>query len=89
MNILYGIQIFLNVHFFYNNEYKTDIIYVFQLKSTRINGMVTSIQKINNEELLMAGTIKCELYLISLKDLSFALLITCHTSAIYDLTFPQ
>ncbi|XP_075232262.1 cilia- and flagella-associated protein 52 [Lycorma delicatula] len=60
-----------------------------KLKSTRINGMVTSIQKINNEELLMAGTIKCELYLISLKDLSFALLITCHTSAIYDLTFPH
>nr|XP_023016817.1 cilia- and flagella-associated protein 52 [Leptinotarsa decemlineata] len=57
------------------------------LKSTSVNGAVTSLQLLNQTTLL-AATDNSEIYMIRLDDFNAQLMVTCHTSSIYDVTFP-
>lgn len=58
------------------------------LKTTNVNGEVTSLRLID-EKTLLAATVNSEIYLIKMDDFKAALVVTCHTSAIYDLAFPH
>ncbi|RZF37372.1 hypothetical protein LSTR_LSTR009723 [Laodelphax striatellus] len=57
-------------------------------KVVNIDGMVSSIQRLDQNNLIV-GTMKCELFLINIQTSKKQLLLTCHTSAVYDLVFPR
>ncbi|XP_058832264.1 cilia- and flagella-associated protein 52-like [Topomyia yanbarensis] len=59
------------------------------LQSTKVGGVITSLQIVNNCTLLI-GTNGCEIYSLELNNLcsSLRLLKTCHTNAVYDIAFP-
>lgn len=56
------------------------------LKSTYVDSFVTSIQMMKN--ILLVGTMNCELFTIKIDDFSVVRMFTCHTSVIHDLAFP-
>lgn len=56
------------------------------LKSANVDSTVTSIQLMNN--VLLVGTVNCELFTIRMDDFDVICMFTCHTSVIYDLAFP-
>ncbi|XP_050310647.1 cilia- and flagella-associated protein 52 [Anthonomus grandis grandis] len=58
------------------------------LKSTNVNSPVTSIQ-LMGEDTILVGTAASEIYQVGLSDFSAKLIVTCHTAAIYDITFPH
>lgn len=57
------------------------------VKSVSVTSTVTSAQKIGDQ--ILVGTIQCELYMIDLKTFTVKLMVTCHTSTIYDVAFPS
>ncbi|XP_053672450.1 cilia- and flagella-associated protein 52 [Anopheles nili] len=59
------------------------------LQSTKIDGVVTSLQIFDRKTLLI-GTNGCEIYSLELNSFtsSLRLLKTCHTNAVYDIAFP-
>uniref|UniRef100_A0A1S4GQN3 Cilia- and flagella-associated protein 52 n=1 Tax=Anopheles gambiae TaxID=7165 RepID=A0A1S4GQN3_ANOGA len=59
------------------------------LQSTKIDGVITSLQ-IRNGKTLLIGTNGCEIYSLELANFSSSLrlLKTCHTNAVYDIAFP-
>ncbi|XP_050433048.1 cilia- and flagella-associated protein 52 isoform X2 [Adelges cooleyi] len=57
------------------------------LKSTNVDSTVTSIQLMKN--LILVGTIGCELFTVRTDDFQVTCLFTCHTSVVYDLAFPH
>ncbi|KAI4470193.1 wd-40 repeat protein [Holotrichia oblita] len=57
------------------------------LKTANVKGGVTSLVFYDNDEIFV-GTTNCELFSIDLKTFQTKLLITCHTSTIYDVAFP-
>ncbi|XP_044270982.1 cilia- and flagella-associated protein 52 [Tribolium madens] len=58
------------------------------LKSTNVFSAVTSLQLLKNDTVILAGTINCEIYQIDMATFNTELLVTCHTSTIYDIAFP-
>ncbi|GLV43741.1 uncharacterized protein CBL_06935 [Carabus blaptoides fortunei] len=58
------------------------------LKSTNVRTMVTSLSRMNKLTVL-AGTVASEIFSIDVKTFEKKLLLTCHTSTIYDLAFPH
>lgn len=60
-----------------------------QLQSTKVGGVITSLQIVNQYTLLI-GTDGCEIYSLELQNFktSLRLLKTCHTNAVYDIAFP-
>ncbi|KAF7267221.1 hypothetical protein GWI33_019550 [Rhynchophorus ferrugineus] len=58
------------------------------LKSTNVNSAVTSIQVIDEDSVLV-GTAASEIYQVNLVNFNAELIVTCHTSAIYDIAFPH
>ncbi|XP_019770665.2 cilia- and flagella-associated protein 52 [Dendroctonus ponderosae] len=59
------------------------------LKSTNVNSAVTSIQLMKNDAIILVGTAASEIYEVNLTDFHAKLILTCHTSAIYDIAFPH
>ncbi|XP_018568693.1 cilia- and flagella-associated protein 52 [Anoplophora glabripennis] len=59
------------------------------LKSTNVNSSITSIQLMEQETKILAATTNSEIYVIRMDDFRGELVVTCHTSAIYDVAFPQ
>lgn len=58
-----------------------------QLKRCRVNGAVSTLQlKLDS---ILIGTDACEIYVLHLTDFNLKLVITCNTSAVYDIAFPQ
>ncbi|EAT39137.1 AAEL009035-PA [Aedes aegypti] len=59
------------------------------LQSTKVGGVITSLQIVNQYTLLI-GTDGCEIYSLELQNFktSLKLLKTCHTNAVYDIAFP-
>nr|XP_029732385.1 cilia- and flagella-associated protein 52-like [Aedes albopictus] len=59
------------------------------LQSTKVGGVITSLQIVNQYTLLI-GTDGCEIYSLELQNFktSLRLLKTCHTNAVYDIAFP-
>ncbi|KAG5873676.1 hypothetical protein JTB14_017153 [Gonioctena quinquepunctata] len=57
------------------------------LKSTSVNSGVTSLQ-ILDQKTVLAATVSSEIYLIQLDNFHAQLMVTCHTSSIYDIAFP-
>ncbi|XP_050540995.1 cilia- and flagella-associated protein 52 [Daktulosphaira vitifoliae] len=57
------------------------------LQSTNVDSTVTSIQLMKN--VILVGTINCELFTINIEDFEVTCLFTCHTSVVYDLAFPH
>ncbi|CAH1119873.1 unnamed protein product [Phaedon cochleariae] len=57
-------------------------------KTTNVNGAVTSLQMIDDDTVL-AATVNAEIYAIRLDDFNAELIVTCHTSSIYDIAFPN
>ncbi|XP_076648661.1 cilia- and flagella-associated protein 52 isoform X2 [Halictus rubicundus] len=51
-------------------------------------GTVTSMVSYKND-LILVGTAQCEIYEIQVSNFHTRLLVTCHTSPIYDLAFPR
>lgn len=58
------------------------------LKSTNVNGGVTSIQLFESDTIL-AATCNSEIYVININHFNAELVVTCHTSTIYAVAFPQ
>ncbi|KAJ8985900.1 hypothetical protein NQ317_010657 [Molorchus minor] len=58
------------------------------LKSTHVNGSVTSIQ-LMDEDTILAATVNAEIYRIRMSHFVAELVVTCHTSTIYDIAFPH
>ncbi|XP_060519945.1 cilia- and flagella-associated protein 52 [Cylas formicarius] len=58
------------------------------LKSAHVNNAVTSIQ-LRGEDHILVGTAVSEIYSVDLNTFSAELIVTCHTSAIFDVTFPR
>ncbi|XP_046988417.1 cilia- and flagella-associated protein 52-like [Schistocerca americana] len=56
------------------------------LKSAKLDSGATSVKIMRDE--IIAGTDQCEIYTINIATFNVSLHITCHTDAIYDLTFP-
>lgn len=61
---------------------------MFQLKSTSVNSAVTSLQKFQQHG-IMVGNDLCEIYLIDICTFNVRLIVTCHTTCIYDIAFPK
>lgn len=57
------------------------------LKSANVDSSVTSVQLMKN--VILVGTINCELFTIRTEDFDVTCLFTCHTSVVYDLAFPH
>lgn len=57
------------------------------LKSANVDSTVTSIQLMKN--VLLVGTVDCELFTIRMDDFDVTCMFTCHTSVVYDLAFPH
>lgn len=57
------------------------------IKTASVVSTITSTQKLKDE--LLVGTIQCELYVINMKTFTVKLMVTCHTSTIYDVAFPS
>ncbi|KAG5675953.1 hypothetical protein PVAND_005810 [Polypedilum vanderplanki] len=61
------------------------------LKKAKVNGVISSLQLLNNETLLI-GTEGCEIFSIPVKTFDknqMKLIKTCHTDAINDIAFPH
>ncbi|KAK3931198.1 Cilia- and flagella-associated protein 52 [Frankliniella fusca] len=58
------------------------------LKSTSVDSAVTSLQIFREQE-IMVGNDLCEIYLININTFIVRLIVTCHTSCIYDIAFPK
>lgn len=58
------------------------------LKTTNVKSGVTSLRLINDTTLL-AATLNSEIFVINMTDFNAALVVTCHTSTVYDLAFPH
>ena len=58
------------------------------MKSTFVFGAVTSLQLMDKDRVILAGTAHSEIYFIDMKTFDTELLVTCHTSTIYDIAFP-
>ncbi|XP_026277073.1 cilia- and flagella-associated protein 52 isoform X1 [Frankliniella occidentalis] len=58
------------------------------LKSTSVDSAVTSLQRFRDQE-IMVGNDLCEIYLINICTFNVRLIVTCHTSCIYDIAFPK
>ncbi|XP_022177285.1 cilia- and flagella-associated protein 52-like [Myzus persicae] len=56
--------------------------------SADVESTVTSIQLMGNHTVL-AGTVNCELFTLSVATFAVTRMFTCHTSAVYDLAFPR
>lgn len=59
------------------------------VKSAHVGSTVTSIQLMKNRNVLLVGTIECELYTIGTECYDVVRMFTCHTSIVYDLAFPH
>lgn len=57
------------------------------VKSTHVEGSITSIQMINAQDVLL-GTTTCEIFKVSLNTFKPILITTCHVNAIYSVAFP-
>ncbi|XP_043599667.1 cilia- and flagella-associated protein 52 isoform X3 [Bombus pyrosoma] len=57
-------------------------------RTTNVCAMVTSMIRYQNN-LVIVGTALCEIYEIELSSFQMRLIVTCHTSSIYDLAFPS
>lgn len=57
------------------------------LKSATVDSSVTSIQLM--KDVVLVGTVNCELFTIRMDDFDVTCLFTCHTSVVYDLAFPH
>jgi len=57
------------------------------ISSTSVNAFVTSLQLLKTQ--ILVGTIKCEMFVIDMRTFALKLLITCHTSPIFDVAFPS
>lgn len=57
------------------------------LKSAAVDSSVTSIQLM--KDVVLVGTVNCELFTIRIDDFDVTCLFTCHTSVVYDLAFPH
>ncbi|KAJ8945339.1 hypothetical protein NQ318_009734 [Aromia moschata] len=57
-------------------------------KSTNVNTTVTSIQ-LMGEDIILVATISSEIYSIRMDNFVAELIVTCHTSTIYDIAFPH
>ncbi|XP_015588668.1 cilia- and flagella-associated protein 52 isoform X2 [Cephus cinctus] len=53
-----------------------------------VTGSITSIELLGTQFILV-GTSRCEIYQLKLSNFDMRLLVTCHTSAIYDIAFPH
>ncbi|XP_076292526.1 cilia- and flagella-associated protein 52 [Lasioglossum baleicum] len=62
--------------------------YIVTLRTGHVCGTVTSMVRYKND-LILVGTAQCEIYEIQLSNFQTRLLVTCHTSPIYDLAFPR
>ncbi|KAJ1527986.1 hypothetical protein ONE63_007914 [Megalurothrips usitatus] len=58
------------------------------LKHASVDSAVTSLQMFHNSD-IMVGNEKCEIYLVNLCTFSVHLIVTCHTTCIYDIAFPK
>ncbi|CAG9771369.1 unnamed protein product [Ceutorhynchus assimilis] len=56
------------------------------LKSTYVNTAITSLQL--TKDYILAGTMANEIYQINMNNFNAALIVSCHTSTIYDIAFP-
>lgn len=66
------------------------ITFLLQIRSTNVKGSVTSLEfKDEHQTTILAGTNNCEVFVIEKDTFDTMLVITCHTSAIYDIAFPQ
>lgn len=59
------------------------------VKSARVGSAVTSIQPMKSHNVLLVGTVECELYAIGAECYDVVRMFTCHTSIVYDLAFPH
>lgn len=53
-----------------------------------MNGAVSSLKLLSAETVLI-GTEACEIYSLKIATFDLKLLITCNTSTVYDIAFPQ
>lgn len=56
------------------------------LKTQHLKTMITSINILKKQ--LLVATVKCEIFSIDMETFKIALLFTCHTDTIYDISFP-
>ncbi|XP_073974180.1 cilia- and flagella-associated protein 52 isoform X2 [Rhodnius prolixus] len=59
------------------------------MKTCSVGALVTSMQFLFNKKRILVGTIKCEMLIIDFETFKVDLYLTCHTQAIYSLTFPN
>ncbi|XP_057661479.1 cilia- and flagella-associated protein 52 [Diorhabda carinulata] len=57
-------------------------------KATHVNSAVSAIQLMDEENILV-GTHNSEIFTINLTEFKARLVVTCHTSTIHDIAFPQ
>ncbi|XP_017767135.1 PREDICTED: cilia- and flagella-associated protein 52 [Eufriesea mexicana] len=57
-------------------------------QTANVCAAMTSMLRYKNDVILV-GTIKCEIYEIELSSFHIRLIATCHTNSIFDLTFPR
>jgi len=57
------------------------------LNTANVDSSVTSIQLM--KDLILVGTVNCELFTIRTGDFDVTCVFTCHTSVVYDLAFPH
>lgn len=75
---------------FSRTKYRLNIFCIsfhWQLKRRRVNGSVTSLREKLN--FIFIGTDACEIYVLDLILFDLKLVITCNTSAVYDVAFPK
>ncbi|KAL1117056.1 hypothetical protein AAG570_004384, partial [Ranatra chinensis] len=58
-----------------------------KIRTCSVGSLVTSLQMLKKQ--LIVGTLRCEVFLVDFKTFEVSLILTCHTSAIYDLAFPD
>ncbi|CAH1731876.1 cilia- and flagella-associated protein 52-like [Aphis gossypii] len=58
------------------------------VRSADVESTVTSVQLMGDHTALV-GTIRCELFTVSVDTFAVTRMFTCHTSAVYDLAFPR
>lgn len=64
------------------------MFYFVQLKRTKVNGAVSSIQLLNKDTILI-GTECCEIYSLNIATFQIKLLLTCNVSTVYAIAFPK
>lgn len=63
-------------------------MFIAQLKSTKVNGSVSSIQLLDPSTILI-GTECCEIYSLNMATFQIKLLLTCNVSTVYAIAFPR